>query len=75
MNAGQWTPTPADLQVKPMSDQTIPGFVGAADLIAQADATEKWLKTEAKRSRRSRNGWRAYSLMVTSLTRDEPHWR
>lgn len=50
-----------------MSDQTIPGFVGAADLIRQAEATDKWLKTEAKRSRRSRNGWRAYSLMVSSL--------
>ena len=47
--------------------QTIPGFVGAADLIAQANSTEKWLKTEAKRSRRSRNGWRTYSLMVTAL--------
>ena len=50
-----------------LSDQTIPGFVGAADLIKQAEATEKWLKTEAKRSRHSRNGWRAYSLMVTAL--------
>jgi type IV secretory pathway component VirB8 len=48
-------------------NQTMPGFVGAADLIAQANAAEKWLKTEAKRSRRSRNGWRAYSLIVTAL--------
>jgi type IV secretory pathway component VirB8 len=50
-----------------VSEQTIPGFVGAAELIAQAHATEKWLKTEAQRSRRSRNGWRAYGLMVTAL--------
>jgi type IV secretory pathway component VirB8 len=50
-----------------MSEQTIPGFVYAADLIKQAQATEHWLKAETKRSRRSRNGWRAYSLVVTGL--------
>jgi type IV secretory pathway component VirB8 len=50
-----------------MSEQTIPGFVYAADLIKQAQAAERWLKTEARRSRRSKNGWRAYSLVVTVL--------
>ena len=56
-----------------VSDQTIPGFVGAADLIRQAEATDKWLKTEAKRSRRSRNGWRAVQPNGVVAAHDEPH--
>jgi len=50
-----------------MSDPAIPGFVRSADILKQAAATEKWLQSEAKRDRRSRNGWRAYGLLVTVL--------
>jgi len=47
--------------------QTVPGFVYTPDLIKQAEASEKWQRTEARRDRRSKNGWRAYALMVTTL--------
>lgn len=52
-----------------MSDEPpkIPGFVYTTDLIKQAQQTEHWLKTEAKRSRRSRNGWRVLCLMMMGL--------
>ena len=48
-----------------MSGKTIPGFVYDRDLIAQAAATQSWLTAQAKRDRRSRNGWRV--LAVGSL--------
>jgi type IV secretory pathway component VirB8 len=48
-----------------MSDKTIPGFVYDRDLIAQAAATQSWMTAQAKRDRRSRNGWRV--LAVGSL--------
>ena len=48
-----------------MSD--VPGFVYAKDLIAQANATDKWVRTQLRRTRRANVGWRIYAVLMTFL--------
>jgi type IV secretory pathway component VirB8 len=53
-----------------MSDaaQRVPGFVYSSDLIAQANATEKWIAAEARKAKRSKSGWRIYACVMTATT-------
>lgn len=46
---------------------TYPGFVYTKDMLDQAAATERFVKTEAKKVRRANVGWRVYALAMTAL--------
>jgi type IV secretory pathway component VirB8 len=47
--------------------EIVPGFVYTADLIKQAQRTEKFVKAEWRKTRRSNIGWRVYGGMMTTL--------
>jgi type IV secretory pathway component VirB8 len=47
--------------------EVVPGFVYTADLIKQAQRTEKFVEAQWRKTRRANIGWRLYSGMTTVL--------
>jgi type IV secretory pathway component VirB8 len=51
----------------PAAVSDVPGFVYTKDLIEQANATDKWVRTQLRRTRRTNVGWRIYAVLMTCL--------